>query len=954
MQTRLKTFETITILCLNIIAISCFPNILDFELDISKDIFNSENVIIDLSKKFNLNNDYFIKIISYEGKELEFYSSQNPGKKLKAGDYIPIQEKLILKVKSIKGLKLYQNYLGRIIYSLISKYQPINQRQNIIKIKLSQNKPPINLMLRNLQENSIPETSFIITTTVPPKIPTTQPPEIPTTIPTEIPPSKPPEIPTTITSIPEILMDSTNKIHVQNKTDNHKSEETIEEHSKTENNNSNVEENFLKKNESYCNPEDILNNTCKDGKMNLNNIDYFKNYALGKIKQSLNENADNNLQKIKTGNVIIQYGSLDEQKESNDNEASSIDLGDCEKTLKELNSIDQNKSLIVYKVDVKNSDSSSTYVQYEVYNPDNMNPLNLSVCEKIIINTPVDIGTEMEDIYNSLYESGYNLFNSEDSFYQDICTTYTTANGTDMLLSDRKKEIYSSTSEVTLCQTGCTLESYNSYTKKASCNCETSSTQASLSNVDIDTLFDKEEIKSSFYDTLSNSNFRVLKCYKTVFSSKFLNNVGGIFMTFVGLGFLGFHFLSYCLYQTMINSYIMKIIQLNGENIEPNPENNPEINDEQKDDKKNMNEKKEENNEENKEENNKENKEEKKKKGKKKKKVKKNKKKKAAEEAQFPPKKSKKKNIIIDESKTGYESSKNDMANEKVNNLDNITNNKNDIIIYPNDKTGVNNKIKDEKNIMTSKDGLEKTNDDKKDTNEEVVLDITKLNDQEINTLKYEDALKIDKRTYFQYYWSLLKKKHLILFTFYPANDYNLFAIKVSLFLLSFGLYFTINGFFFSDDTMHKLYEDKGKYNIVYRIPQILFSTIISAIINVLLKQLSLSEANILTLKQETDSKKLLEKSNSIKRCLRLKFLIYFILSVVFMAFFWYFISCFCAVYTNTQMVLIKDTLVSYALSMVYPFGLNLLPGFFRIPALRAEKGDKGYMYKISLYVALI
>jgi hypothetical protein len=203
----------------------------------------------------------------------------------------------------------------------------------------------------------------------------------------------------------------------------------------------------------------------------------------------------------------------------------------------------------------------------------------------------------------------------------------------------------------------------------------------------------------------------------------------------------------------------MKIVQLNGENIEPNPENNPEINDVQKDDKKNINENKEENNEENKEENNKENKEEKKKKGKKKKKVKKNKKKKAAEEAQFPPKKSKKKNIIIDESKTGYESSKNDMANEKVNNLDNITNNKNDIIIYPNNKTGVNNKIKDEKNIMTSKDGLEKTNDDKKDTNEEVVLDITKLNDQEINTLKYEDALKIDKRTYFQYYWSLLKKK---------------------------------------------------------------------------------------------------------------------------------------------------------------------------------------------------
>ena len=51
--------------------------------------------------------------------------------------------------------------------------------------------------------------------------------------------------------------------------------------------------------------------------------------------------------------------------------------------------------------------------------------------------------------------------------------------------------------------------------------------------------------------------------------------------------------------------------------------------------------------------------------------------------------------------------------------------------------------------------------------------------------------VKEDKRTYFQYYWSLLKKKQLILFTFWPANDYNLLTIKISLFLLSFGLYFS-------------------------------------------------------------------------------------------------------------------------------------------------------------------
>ena len=72
------------------------------------------------------------------------------------------------------------------------------------------------------------------------------------------------------------------------------------------------------------------------------------------------------------------------------------------------------------------------------------------------------------------------------------------------------------------------------------------------------------------------------------------------------------------------------------------------------------------------------------------------------------------------------------------------------------------------------------------------------------------------------------------------------------------------------------------------------------------------------------------------------------------MVFFWYFISCFCAVYKNTQMILIKDTLISFALSMLYPFGLNLIPGLFRIPALRAEKKDQKCLYKASQYIALI
>ena len=245
-------------------------------------------------------------------------------------------------------------------------------------------------------------------------------------------------------------------------------------------------------------------------------------------------------------------------------------------------------------------------------------------------------------------------------------------------------------------------------------------------------------------------------------------------------------------------------------------------------------------------------------------------------------------------------------------------------------------------NIMSSKTNNRKASkikaNEKFNTEIKKEREIKKLTDQEINTLEDKKAIELDKRTYFQYYISLLKKKHLIFFTFLPANDYNLMSLKLSLFLVSFSLYITINGFFFNDETMHKIYIDNGIYNILYKIPQILYSSIVSSFINILLKNLSLSEKQMLRIKHEQSLKITITKSKKIEKCIKIKFIIFFIISLLLIVFFWYFISCFCAVYNNSQIILFKDTLISFGLSMTYPLAINLLPGMFRIPALRSKK----------------
>ena len=136
-------------------------------------------------------------------------------------------------------------------------------------------------------------------------------------------------------------------------------------------------------------------------------------------------------------------------------------------------------------------------------------------------------------------------------------------------------------------------------------------------------------------------------------------------------------------------------------------------------------------------------------------------------------------------------------------------------------------------------------------------LDIKAL---EMNSLNYEEAIKIDNRSYFEYYISLIKYNHPIMFSFSHYNDYNSRIIKMFLFFFSFSLDFTVNALFFSDDTMVKIYEDKGKFNFLYHIPQILYSTIIVKFIDALIRNFALSQDNIIELKKEKEKEKMEQK----------------------------------------------------------------------------------------------
>ena len=219
------------------------------------------------------------------------------------------------------------------------------------------------------------------------------------------------------------------------------------------------------------------------------------------------------------------------------------------------------------------------------------------------------------------------------------------------------------------------------------------------------------------------------------------------------------------------------------------------------------------------------------------------------------------------------------------------------------------------------------------------------LNFNELNHLSFRDAVAKDNRTFFQYYLSLLKTNHLILNIFY-SQDYNSQAIKISIFIFNLASSIAINSLFFNDSTMHKIYTDHGSFDFLYQLPQIIYSTIISTILNFLINIFGLSEPKILKIKNGNILEKDVNKKfNNLFRVLRINFILFFIIDFVILFLYWYYITCFCGIYRNTQIHLLKDSLCSFVVSLITPFFIYIIPGVFRTCALKSKNK---LLYKFS------
>jgi cell division protein FtsL len=163
-------------------------------------------------------------------------------------------------------------------------------------------------------------------------------------------------------------------------------------------------------------------------------------------------------------------------------------------------------------------------IGYEVYHPLNNSQLNLSYCSNTTVKINIPVSIDEDKLYK---------YDPNSDFYNDDCYAYTTENGTDIILKDRKNEFKNN--NLSLCENNCTFNEYDSDNKKALCECETKIKLHLISKIEAE-----ENILSNNFTSSKNSTsgLDAMKCISLLFSKDgLLSNIGSYILLFTFLLF---------------------------------------------------------------------------------------------------------------------------------------------------------------------------------------------------------------------------------------------------------------------------------------------------------------------------------------------------------------------------------------------------------------------------------
>ena len=540
-------------------------------------------------------------------------------------------------------------------------------------------------------------------------------------------------------------------------------------------------------------------------------------------------------------------------------------------------------SIIVALVERANGQKKST-TSYSFYHPTTGLKIDAeTICkdEEIIVKESVLAQLNNTDLNldSLLYltQQDINIFNLSDSFYKDICYHFESPNGKDVPLGDRIKTYYPN---ITLCDPGCTSKGVNLTSMESICECKFTDI---MSNELIEGNALIESTLGEITDLLSSSNLMVLKCYKDVFKKEYiLKGSGGFIILTIFLFELIFTFIFILYDMAKIRKYVYNLTEyfMLYNNVNKNNNNNLFT------DKKKL---------------------------------------------KAPPKKKGNKSSKI-LSPIGKKTNKNRKlySAKNIYNEDNISksisNVKSEEMALARRKTSVHSKktklpLKG-KNLANKNESNSLTNLVKA-KNSLGGLDMEEYLKPDIDDMEYDDAIKLDKREFCEFFGEKIKENQIIMNTFYFKENLRPMSIKIILLLLNIDLYFIVNGLFFSEEYLSELFnsnEEETFFSFIPRsISRFFYSTMVGLVVGIIIDCIFIEEKKIkrIFLREKDDPMQLRYEVSLSVRSIKISYTIFIFICIFISIISWYYVSCFNNTYPGVRIEWIKSSIVIFIIVQI-------------------------------------
>ena len=658
-------------------------------------------------------------------------------------------------------------------------------------------------------------------------------------------------------------------------------------------------------NDKFCQLMAIADGDCKyspktEISYNKENVQASLESEMAEYVNTLSSNDDNTIVNVISGNDIVLTIFTNNTCGLNvsiHHNISYADISECESLIRSNNSIDDNENLIIGEIELKKKNEATNGISGYIIMNKQGTKYSLTPCSnsKTIIYSPIEVSNLLDfSLARKFFnETGIDMYDPNEAFFNDLCTPFTDENGNDVILKDRRDDFFKNSS---LCEQGCEFKSINYETITATCECP-------IKENKFDEVFANSPIE--FPGTINTNNLKVIKCYHNVFSSKGIKHNYGSWILIVLMCMdipilINLFIIGYKPIYAFLNQFSQERLEeelrlkdkekglSESDDIEPSEESRPN-----------------------------------------------------------PPQKSPNKAKEVHSNMLSeYDSPQPffKLQKQKLKMLDMDLDQKNN---DRHNSEGSNNESApkcyygNEKQITAIQDTNKHLNNEEEN----------EFDSDELNEMAYEDALQYDKRCICKFYLICLRSNLSLINVFAEISALEPITIRLLGFTLNIAIFLVLNMILFDESYISKRYDYKD-YTIGYiienELPKSAYASMASVVVGFLINYVTSSKKRFETLMdKEKDHQTFLVKTREIITQMKKTTVIFIIINFVLMFFFWYYITAFCSVYNNSQDSWLIGTAITLMFCWLFQAFLAFLITFSRYMGLKCHISC---LYTLSTY----